>query len=176
MIKFNLKALIRLVSWRTVQNPTLNVKIRTKTIKSTLSLHKNKSNHHKPGFVYIFEDPNTRLCWGVSLCKIGLSRSPKSRRYFLSREYETDLQVRAIVPTLDMKLTEDFMHTIFNSCRARRTPGLDGYTEWFRVNFVQLKLMQLTLIGTALLVSTVYLIVIIFVLSLIFLLYWILIF
>jgi hypothetical protein len=158
-MKFNLKSLIRRVSWRTVQKPTLNVKIRTKNIKSTLRLNKNKSNHHKPGFVYIFEDPNTRLCWGISFCKIGLSRSPESRRYFLSREYETDLEVRAIVPTLNMKLTEDFTHTIFNSCRSRRTPGLDGYTEWFRVNYVKLKLMQVTLVSLALFISIVYLIV-----------------
>jgi hypothetical protein len=165
-MKFNLKALIRRVSWRTKSKS--KVRVRPKNVKSTWGLNKNKLNHHKPGFVYIFEDPKTRLCWGISLCKIGLSRSPKSRRYFLSREYETNLEVRAIVPTLDMKLTEDFMHTIFNSCRARRTLGLDGYTEWFRVNFMKLKLMQITLIGVALFVSTVYFTIAIFILLVIF--------
>ena len=85
-------------------------------------------NDRVPGFVYIFHDPRS------GLCKVGLSRSPHKRRYYLSREYGTDLQVVAIVPTLNMLWTEELMHEAYKSERFYRHPELNGYTEWFRVD------------------------------------------
>jgi hypothetical protein len=42
------------------------------------------------------------------------------------------LKVVAIVPTLNMKWTEELMHEAYKSERYRRHPDLNGYTEWFR--------------------------------------------
>ena len=83
-------------------------------------------NDRVPGSVYIFHDTRSQLY------KIGLSRSPHKRRYYLSWEYGTDLQVVAIVPTLNMLWTEELMHEVYKSKRFYRHPELNGYTEWFR--------------------------------------------
>ena len=107
-----------------------------------------RQNHYVPGFVYIFQDSN--------LCKIGLSRKPKQRRYYLSQEYKTDLQIRAIVPTFNMRLTELWMHKIFEDSHVYRTKGLDGYTEWFQVNYLRVKQIQIMLFVVATIVNFAY--------------------
>lgn len=57
-----------------------------------------RKSEYVPGFNYIFQDGD--------LCKVGLSETPKTRRYFLSKEYEANLEIRAIVFTMNMRLTE----------------------------------------------------------------------
>lgn len=102
-------------------------------------------NHAKPGFVYIFRDNQ------AGLCKIGLSRTPKRRRYYLSREYQSPLQIMAIAPTLNMKFTERLMHQMFARYHQYRSPGLDGFTEWFKLSTIRTLIAQITLYGITLL-------------------------
>ena len=117
-----------------------------KNAKSTLFLkHQRQPKQPKPqrksdyvpGFNYIFQDGY--------LSKVGLSETPKKRRYFLSREYGANLQIRAIVFTMNMRLTEKTMHKIFKAWNVHRAPGFDGRTEWFEANPQRLLLMQITL-------------------------------
>jgi hypothetical protein len=123
-----------------------------------------KQNHYRPGFVYIFHDPLAVLAKDITMCKIGLSRKPKRRRYYLSDTYGSDLKIMAIAPTINMRLTEILMHKIFASHQRIRTRGLDGYTEWFHVNFFRIKQMQITLFAVAALVNLAYFVGITFVL------------
>lgn len=104
-------------------------------------------NDRLPGFVYIFHDTRSNLC------KIGLSRSPHKRRYYLSREYGTELQVVAIVPTFNMLWTEELMHEAYKAERCYRHPELNGYTEWFESGAIR---MQICLWLTAGFVNLVY--------------------
>lgn len=104
-------------------------------------------NDRAPGFAYIFRDARSNLC------KIGLSRSPHKRRYYLSREYGTELQVVAIVPTFNMLWTEKLMHEAYKLERCCRHPELNGYTEWFRGGAIG---MQICLWLTAGFVNFVY--------------------
>lgn len=152
-MKVNLKALIRRISYRSPAKPILkkapHFKYQTMTLRKT-------QNHSGPGFVYILQDLKTWDYRNTSLCKIGLSRTPRARRYFLSLEYESDLEVRAIVFTTNMRLTEKWMHKIFSAHHELRTRGLDGYREWFRVNYAIMKSMQLLLYAVASFVTFVY--------------------
>jgi hypothetical protein len=50
---------------------------------------------------------------------------------------------------MNMRLTELLMHKIFVDSLQARTPGLDGYTEWFDVDFLRVKKMQITLFALA---------------------------
>ncbi|MEG4170618.1 MULTISPECIES: GIY-YIG nuclease family protein [unclassified Microcoleus] len=132
--------------------------MRHKNAKSTLILKhqrqpkkpkpKRKSDY-VPGFNYIFQDGY--------LSKIGLSETPKTRHYFLSREYAAKLQIRAIVFTMNMKLTEKTMHKIFKRWNVHRAPGFDGRTEWFEANPYRVLLMQVTLFLLCWLVNFAYL-------------------
>ena len=79
------------------------------------------------------------------MCKIGLSRTPRQRRHFLSKEYNSNLGIPAIVPSFNMRLTEILMHNIFAGSHQLRSQGLNGYTEWFHVTWLRVKLMQITL-------------------------------
>lgn len=117
---------------------------------------KKKRNDYVPGFVYIFHDAKAIRGKGITMCKIGLSRTPRRRRYYLSEEYETNLRIRAIVPTFNMRLTEILMHKIFADSRNARTPGLDGYTEWFQVDFFRTKMMQISLFAVAAFINLAY--------------------
>ncbi len=170
MIFNHLRSLTRRVTWHTTPKPILRSSLKLKTKKTIKSFNKS-GNHHWPGCVYIFEDINTRRGLGITLCKIGLSRTPLIRRYYLSREYDSELQVRAIVPTVNMKMTEEFMHVVFNKHHELRTQGLDGYTEWFRTNWLRIKLMQITLFAIATVVSVTHLAIISVVLTLAFTLF-----
>jgi len=151
-----------------------------------------KQNHYVPGFVYIFHD--RQAMQGQGMCKIGLSRTPRRRRYYLSETYESDLKIKAITPTMNMRLTEILMHKIFDIAvlkkvryalcpmpyalcpllsalcpvvphlsekgyrhHALRTRGLDGYTEWFQVNFLRILLMEISLYLVAAAVNFAYL-------------------
>ena len=133
--------------------------------------NKKQQSHYGPGFVYAFHDHQAlreireRLAiqiQGVTLCKIGLSRTPRTRRYFLSREYQTDLEIKAIAFTMNMKVTEDLLHYIFsahNELRLERNSegkNLDGYTEWFRVTRLRLKLIQIMVFTVAIFVNLAY--------------------
>ena len=102
---------------------------------------KPKQSHSRPGFVYLMFDPK------VKLTKIGLSRCPKRRRYYLSREYQSELKILAIAPTINMKFTEDLMHQIFSSDHIYRTRGLDGFTEWFELGVFKVLVAQVSLFG-----------------------------
>jgi hypothetical protein len=123
-----------------------------------------KQNHYVPGFVYVFHDPLAMQGKGITMCKIGLSRTPKRRRYFLSDTYKSNLIIKAIAPTMNMRLTEILMHKIFASHQRIRTRGLDEYTEWFHVNFFRIKQMQISLYLVAALVNLAYFVGITFVL------------
>ncbi|MEG3877641.1 GIY-YIG nuclease family protein [Microcoleus sp. herbarium7] len=168
-MKVNLKSLIRRVTYRSPAKPILkkapHFKRQTMTLRQT-------QNHSGPGFVYIFQDLKTWDYRNTSLCKIGLSRSPRARRYFLSLEYESDLEIRAIVFTANMKLTEKWMHEIFSAHHEYRSPGLDGYTEWFRVNYWKMKWMQIMLYAVASLVTFAYAVLIVVVASITLNLLW----
>jgi hypothetical protein len=109
---------------------------------------KKKRNDYMPGFVYIFHDTKAIRGKGITMCKIGLSRTPRRRKYYLSEEYESNLRIKAIVPTFNMRLTEILMHKIFADSRNARTPRLDGYTEWFQVDFFRIKMIQITLFAS----------------------------
>ncbi|MEG5175547.1 GIY-YIG nuclease family protein [Microcoleus sp. B3-D7] len=136
---------------------------------------KKQQSHYGPGFVYAFHDRQAIReireireiqIQGVTLCKIGLSRTPRTRRYFLSREYESDLEIKAIAFTMNMKVTEDLLHYIFsahNELRIQKLDGknLDGYTEWFRVTPLRLKLIQIMVFTMAILVNLAYLVALI---------------
>jgi len=91
------------------------------------------------------------------LSKVGLSETPKTRHYFLSQEYAAQLQIRAIVFTMNMKLTEKMMHKIFKGWNVYRSPGFDGRTEWFEANEKRILLMQITLFLLCWLVNLAYL-------------------
>ncbi|WP_445250992.1 MULTISPECIES: GIY-YIG nuclease family protein [unclassified Microcoleus] len=117
-----------------------------------------RKSEYVPGFNYIFQDGN--------LCKVGLSETPKTRRYFLSQEYQTNLEIRAIVFTMNMRLTEKMMHKIFEGSHQLRTKGLDGYTEWFQVNPWRVLRMQVTLFLLCWFVNFGYLVITILVLML----------
>jgi len=90
------------------------------------------------------------------MSKIGLSRTPRRRRYYLSGTVESNLKIMAIAPTMNMRLTEILMHNIFAGHQDARAPGLDGYTEWFHVNFFRIKQMQISLYLVAALVNLAY--------------------
>ncbi|MEG4838386.1 GIY-YIG nuclease family protein [Microcoleus sp. B9-D4] len=140
---------------------------------------KKQQSHYRPGFVYAFYDPSTKpeavrqalrekrerlaiLIQGTTFCKIGLSRTPRTRRYFLSREYESELEIKAIAFTMNMKVTEDLLHYIFSAHnelrKTRNSEGknLDGYTEWFRVTPLRLKMIQIMVYTMAVLVNLAY--------------------
>jgi hypothetical protein len=63
---------------------------------------KKKRNDYVPGFVYIFHDLKAIRGKGITMCKIGLSRTPRLRRHFLSLEYGSNLEIRAIAFTMNM--------------------------------------------------------------------------
>jgi len=96
-----------------------------------------RKSDYVPGFNYIFQDGY--------LSKVGLSETPESRHYFLSREYQAPLKIRAIVFTMNMRLTEKTTHNIFKRWNVHRAPGLDGRTEWFEAPPYRILLMQITL-------------------------------
>lgn len=74
---------------------------------------KSKQNHSRPGFVYLMFDPK------VGLTKIGLSRVPKRRRYYLSREYQSELKLLVFAPTINMKFTDNDCFTEVKVSRSR---------------------------------------------------------
>lgn len=140
---------------------------------------KKQQSHYGPGFVYAFYDPSTErqavpqqlrlkaekltiLIQGTAFLKIGLSRTPRTRRYFLSREYQSDLEIKAIAFTMNMKVTEDLLHYIFsahNELRLEKNSegkNLDGYTEWFRVTRLRLKMITIMVYTMAILVNLAY--------------------
>ncbi|MEG4532996.1 GIY-YIG nuclease family protein [Microcoleus sp. D2_18a_D3] len=117
-----------------------------------------RKSDYVPGFNYIFQDG--------ALCKVGLSETPKIRRYYLSKEYAANLEIRAIVFTMNMKLTEKMMHRIFEGSHYLRTKGLDGYTEWFEVNPLRVLLMQITLFLLCWLLNLAYLAIAVLILML----------
>lgn len=84
-----------------------------------------------------FVGQNYILCdRSVNLYKIGLSKNAPKRRYFLSLEYQSDLQIVAIVRSPSMLLCEKLMHKIYRKVRKyRRKDGrlLDGGSEWFAI-------------------------------------------
>ncbi|MEG3908649.1 MULTISPECIES: GIY-YIG nuclease family protein [unclassified Microcoleus] len=108
-----------------------------------------RKSDYVPGFNYIFQDGY--------LSKVGLSETPKTRHYFLSRDYQAPLKIRAIVFTMNMKLTEKTMHKIFKAWNVHRSPGLDGRTEWFEAPPYRVLLMQVTLFLLCWLVNFAYL-------------------
>jgi hypothetical protein len=56
-----------------------------------------------------------------------------------------------------MRLTEILMHNIFAGSHQLRSQGLNGYTEWFHVTWLRVKLMQITLYAIAALINFCYL-------------------
>lgn len=120
-----------------------------------------KQNHYRPGFVYIFHDPLAVLAEDITMCKVGLSGKPERRRYYLSEEYQSNLIIKAIAPTMNMRLTEILMHQIFKKHNVLRERGLDGYTEWFAVNFLRIIQMRVSLYLVAIAVNFLYLVVVV---------------
>lgn len=89
---------------------------------------KAKRNDQVPGFIYAFYD---RL---DASCKLGLSRYPAKRRYYLSLEYSSELEVIAIAPILNMAWGEKILHNYYRRDRKYRHPSFNGYTEWFTIS------------------------------------------
>ena len=172
-MKVNLKALIRCVSWKSRAKPILKKSPQHKVKRSG---SRRSKNQYRPGFVYVFQDPETQDTQNKTLCKIGLSGTPRSRCYYLSQEYGSDLVIRAIAFTLNMRLTEIWMHQIFKADSELRTPGLDGFTEWFRVNYLRMKWMQIMLLAVASFVTLTHAIIILIILSVCITLLWFLLF
>jgi hypothetical protein len=109
------------------------------------------SNHSRPGYIYVFYDPIAKLS------KIGLSRTPKTRRYYLSKEYNSELQIVASAYVLNMAWGENKLHKKYNSLRHYRTPKADGFTEWFRISSPGDRLkLKLSLIWSAFCVNFCY--------------------
>ena len=148
--------MLRKIFRRRVPRPKLRSQKSFNLPRGTEWVKKKRRNYYVPGFVYIFHDLEAIRGKGISLCKIGLSRTPRRRRYYLSEEYGSNLRIRAIVPTMNMRLTELLMHKIFVGSRDARTPGLDGYTEWFHVDFLRVKKMQITLFALAAFINFAY--------------------
>ncbi len=138
---------------RSLPNPILRSERTPKKIK--------KQNHYRPGFVYIFHDPLAVLAKDITMCKISLSGKPKRRRYYLSEEYQSNLIIKAMAPTMNMRLTEIFMHQIFKKHNVLRERGLDRYTEWFAVNFLRIIQMRVSLYVVPIGVNFVYLVVVV---------------
>ncbi|MEG4850839.1 GIY-YIG nuclease family protein [Microcoleus sp. B5-D4] len=147
----------------------LTPKPRLKISPAQMEVKKKQQSHYGPGFVYAFhdrqalrEDKRSIHIQGTTFCKIGLSRTPRTRRYFLSREYESELEIKAIAFTMNMKVTEDLLHYIFSAHnelrKTRNSEGknLDGYTEWFRVTPLRLKMIQIMVYTMAVLVNLAY--------------------
>lgn len=120
-----------------------------------------KQNYYKPGFVYIFHDPLAVLAEGITMCKVGLSGTPKRRRYYLSEEYQSNLIIKAIAPTMNIRLTEIVMHQILKKHNVLRKQGLDGYTEWFAVNSLRIIQMRPSLYLVAIAINFLYLVVVV---------------
>lgn len=120
-----------------------------------------KQNYYKPGFVYIFHDPLAVLAEGITMCKVGLSGTPKRRRYYLSEEYQSNLIIKAIAPTMNIRLTEIVMHQILKKHNVLRKQGLDGYTEWFTVNSLRIIQMRPSLYLVAIAINFLYLVVVV---------------
>lgn len=161
-MKVNLRSLIRQALRRSPAKPILKKSPYFK--RQTMNPRKTQG-HSGSGFVYIFQDLKTWDCRNTSLCKIGLSGTPIARRYFLSLEYGSELEVRVIVFTVNMRLTEKWMHKIFSAHRELRTRGLDGYREWFRVNYATMKSMQLLLYAVASFVTFAYVVAVLVVMA-----------
>ena len=85
-----------------------------------------KRNDWTPGYCYIFYDRQAKLH------KIGLSRNPSRRRWYLCKEYKTTLDTKAIAYTPNMRLMEKILHALFQKRRYYRGE-MDGGTEWFAV-------------------------------------------
>jgi hypothetical protein len=96
-------------------------------------------NHSVPGYVYLMFDPKARLT------KIGLSRNPKKRRWYLAIEHQSNLKLIASAPTLNMKVSEELMHHLFRKHHQYQNQGLNGFSEWFDAGFFTRILMRLTL-------------------------------
>lgn len=88
---------------------------------------KKRTNHARPGCIYAFYDAKAQMT------KIGLSRTPKIRRYYLSREYNSELKIVAAVFIFNMAWGEDKLHKKYDALREFRYPKVDGFTEWFRI-------------------------------------------
>lgn len=82
-------------------------------------------NDYTPGWVYAMWDDREKLI------KIGLSRSPEKRCYYLSKEYG-QLQLVAKFFTFNMAFVENKTHKAFALKRVYRDKHLDGFTEWFQ--------------------------------------------
>lgn len=91
---------------------------------------KKKLNHATPGYIYCFYDRDARLS------KIGLSRKPKTRRYYLSKEYQSELEIVAMAPIINMAWGEKLLHKNYKDRHQYRSPDCDGFTEWFAMSSV----------------------------------------
>lgn len=81
-------------------------------------------NDYAPGWVYAMWDDREKLL------KIGLSRCPEKRCYYLSKQYG-QLQFVAKFFTFNMALVESNAHKAFALKRVYRDKNLNGFTEWF---------------------------------------------
>jgi T5orf172 domain len=104
-------------------------------------------NHYTPGFVYIFQDR-------TGAYKIGLSRNVKKRQYFLQKTYG-ELRLVSSVWVLNMRWLESILHKQFKKQRVYRGQ-IDGGTEWFNLNLVQLLKLRLLLKLQAAGINTAY--------------------
>ena len=109
-------------------------------------------NDNTPGYVYLMYDRKAQMT------KIGLSRNPERRKWYLEKEYGT-LEFLLKIPTFNMKWLESLMHKSFASQHEYREKGRDGFTEWFRCNWLANWKMRIYLIGLGCFVNAVYLLV-----------------
>lgn len=133
------------------------------TPKPVLKTHKKTKvfiprNDWVPGYVYIFRQS------GEGLVKIGLSRSPLVRKYYLQQDYG-DLQTVAIVWVLNMKFIESQMHRIYVMQRVRREYWKSGFTEWFSADLTTALEMRICLYLLGFCLNSAVVIVTVFVLA-----------
>lgn len=95
-------------------------------------------NDATPGWVYIFRDS------ARGMVKIGLSRNPDRRKYYLSREYG-HLSLVAKVRTFNMAWLERRMHRQYSEIRKYQDSHLNGFTEWFEADWLKSFEMRISL-------------------------------
>lgn len=125
------------------------MKIKSKPILRQYKVLRRR-NDYVPGYIYIFRD------LPIGLCKIGLSRNPERRKYYLSRTYG-ELTTVATVWVVNMRWAEKMLHKFYAGNRQHRTPGQDGYTEWFKATTTETLEMRFSLYLVAGWVNFVYL-------------------
>lgn len=122
-----LKNLIRLnlaikKAFKADGQPTLHISLEIPTIMNALEFITTRNNpsykHPRPGFVYLVQSP-------TGAYKIGKAKDPNDRQKTFGIQLPFEVEFIALVPTPNMKQTEDELHRQFAD---KRVNG-----EWFNL-------------------------------------------